>query len=264
MVNIGGEEGHTRAINFALHDPHEAVERHADGRGPFVPHERVSAIEVTERNAHLTVFGLAATGENMATNRGGQVRVEIEVIGVEGPGRVVFRDQHRDPAQPVPGPEGWSDQAGFNRRRGGIADHGLARARGSFHLAHRADVWTRQHELVVRIANEEATKGARVHAGGHAQGDASRAGIDLADMGKPFLHCQGGGRGPGRVIVAGEHDEQRVTAELQQAPARRIRKREQRAEARLDRVGDLFRAELAVARQSFGHLGETGNVDEQQ
>ncbi len=67
-----------------------------------------------------------------------------------------------------------------------------------------------------------------------------------------------------RVARSGEEQQERVTAELQQSAAGSVRDLEERLEAGADRVRDLFGADLAVTGQPFGHLGEPGDVDEQQ
>ena len=100
--------------------------------------------------------------------------------------------------------------------------------------------------------------------GGHAQHDATGAGVQPADVGEARLHAERGAGGALGVIGAGEEEEQRVAAELQQAAAGLVRDLEQRLEAGADRVGHLFGADLAVAGEPLGHLGEAGDVDEEQ
>ena len=62
----------------------------------------------------------------------------------------------------------------------------------------------------------------------------------------------------------GEQEQERVAAELQEAAAGSVRDLEQRLEAGADRVGDLLGADLAVAGEPLGHLGEPGDVDEEE
>ena len=129
----------------------------------------------------------------------------------------------------------------------------LARA---FHVGERADRGAGEQQLAVRVADEEALERAGVHAGRHAQHDAPGGGVEPADVGEPGLHAERGAGGPLGVAGAGEEEEQRVAAELQEAAAGLVRDLEQRLEAGADRVGHLFGADLAVAGQALGHLGE--------
>jgi hypothetical protein len=66
------------------------------------------------------------------------------------------------------------------------------------------------------------------------------------------------------VVVAGEEEQQRVAAELQEAATGLVRDLEQGLEAGPDGVGDLLGADLAVPGQALGHLGEAGDVDEEE
>ncbi len=64
------------------------------------------------------------------------------------------------------------------------------------------------------------------------------------------------------VVVAGEEDEERVAAELQEHAAFGVRDGEQFGEARADDVGELFGTDPALACESLRQAGEAGDVDE--
>jgi hypothetical protein len=65
-----------------------------------------------------------------------------------------------------------------------------------------------------------------------------------------------------RVLVAGEPQQQRVSPELDQAPAVPVRDGEESREDRPEDVRDLLGPHLAVTGQALGHLREPGDVHE--
>ena len=68
--------------------------------------------------------------------------------------------------------------------------------------------------------------------------------------------------GPGRLPVAGEEQQERVTAELDQLTAVARGDPEQGHEAPVDGLGQRLGPDLPVFCQSLRELGETGDVDE--
>jgi hypothetical protein len=102
-----------------------------------------------------------------------------------------------------------------------------------------------------------------VHAHRHPQLDRRRAGLDRAVRAQLIAHRHGARACSFGVSVAVEQEQQRVSAELQQAAALVVGDGEQTLEAASDRVGQLLRA-LAAAPpcEALGQLGETGHVDE--
>ena len=85
---------------------------------------------------------------------------------------------------------------------------------------------------------------------------------EATDHAERPAHLNGRQAGPGLVRLAREVDEQRVTAELEQAAAVGHGQVEKRDEAGVDRRGELLGARLPQTGQALGELGEPRNVDE--
>ena len=66
------------------------------------------------------------------------------------------------------------------------------------------------------------------------------------------------------MVVAFEQQQQRVAAELHQAAPRRIRGREQVAEAGTQRLGEFFCSLMPALGQPFRQRREAGDVDEDE
>ena len=101
-----------------------------------------------------------------------------------------------------------------------------------------------------------------MHSHRDAEHHEARRRLDPADGAQAEPHPDGRVRGERRVVVAGEQEQQRVAAELQETATRGVGDFEELLEARVDRVGDFFGADFAVTRQPLRHLGEAGDVGE--
>ena len=65
-----------------------------------------------------------------------------------------------------------------------------------------------------------------------------------------------------RVVVAGEEEQQRVTAELDEGPPVSVGNVEELLKAGIDAFGHLLGTHLPVPGQALGHVGEAGDVAE--
>ena len=107
---------------------------------------------------------------------------------------------------------------------------------------------------------------AAVHADRHPQHNLCFSDLDLAELAKAAPHRGGRAARPHRVLLVAplvvEQEHHRVAAELDERAAAPIRLGEQRREAGVDQVDQLFGALLAPAREALGQASEPGDVGE--
>ncbi len=114
----------------------------------------------------------------------------------------------------------------------------------------------------MRGADREEIESSRVHALRHLQRYLRARQLDPADVVERAAHSHRRRARARRVAVALEPQQERVAAELEQAGAVLVGDLQDRREAAADRVGDLFRALAALARELLGELREPGDVGE--
>ena len=112
------------------------------------------------------------------------------------------------------------------------------------------------------VADQEEIEVTAVDADRHAQRDPFSQHADLAHLAQGPAHAHGGLARPHLVVVAGEEDQQRIPAELEQATAVRVGDGQEVHETGADGLAELFGAHLAVRGQALGELGEPRDVDE--
>ena len=134
--------------------------------------------------------------------------------------------------------------------------------RRSLGLDGRRRSGTGDDELPVRVADEEQVEPSGVDADRDAQHDEAGGGVDAADDAQARPHGDRATCGAVGMPVAGEQEQHGVAPELQQAAAQRVGGGEELLEAGVDRVGNFLGTDLAVPREAFRHLGESGDVAE--
>ena len=234
----------------------------ASTRRPVALEDSVGAVEVQERDGRAAMLGVLAAVEQVPANRGRHVARDVDIAGNRrdrwklrrcDPAASATRSRRRAPDRDT-GPEACAGRGG--------AHHDLAGRRGPLGFDGRRRGRTGDDQLPVGLARREHVERARVQPHRDAEHDEPRRRLEPADRSQPVPHADRGMRGRQRVVVAGEQEQQRVAAELQETAARRVRDLEQLLEARVDRVGDFFRADLAVPSQPLRHLREARDVGE--
>ena len=111
-------------------------------------------------------------------------------------------------------------------------------------------------------ADGEEVELPRMHALRHPQRNRPIGHFDLSDRRQRVAHQHGRAACAHGVLVAVEPQQQRVSAELEEAATVRVRNREHRFEHVADRIGDLLGSDPASFGERFGQLREAGNIDE--
>ena len=249
-------------VDGGLHDAHDLVELGGERRVAVAFEDRVGAVEVQERDGRAAVLGVLAPVEEMPADRDRHEAGHVDRTGI---GRDDRLDRAAGPAA-IGG--GNPHRAQDPRLRAGssaavdVAHHDLTRGRAALRVDGRRRVAARHEELAVRVTDREEVEHTRVHTDRDAQHDQARRRLQPADGAQAVPHPDRRVRGAGGVVVAREQQQQGVAAELQQAAARRVCNGQQLLEARIDRVGDLFGADLAVPGEPLRHLREARDVGE--
>ena len=116
----------------------------------------------------------------------------------------------------------------------------------------------------MRFAYEEELESTCVEAGVHLQLNGTSRSPRPTDCSQRAAHVERGARRPGRVVLALVEQQQRVSAELEQPAASRVRHGEERGEGRVHHLGDLLRARFTPTGQALGHCREARDVDERE
>ncbi len=111
-------------------------------------------------------------------------------------------------------------------------------------------------------ADEEEVELAGVDPDRHAQGDEAGAGPDPADGAQRPLHRRRGPRGPNRVVLPVEEEQDRVATPFHEPGAVVVGRRQQLGEAGVQRVVELLGSHFPLAGQALRHLREARDVDE--
>ena len=146
----------------------------------------------------------------------------------------------------------------------GCAERDLARVRGRLGLDADRGIGTREHELAVDPADEEAVERAAVDADRHPQADRPGSGRAPAHGGQGLLHpdrCRAGALG---MVRAAEQQQDGVSAELQEVGMVGVGRPDQLAERGIDDAGDLLGALPSALRERLGQLGEPRDVGEDE
>ena len=107
------------------------------------------------------------------------------------------------------------------------------------------------------VANEEEVEEPAVDPHRHPQGDPLAQDGHAPDFPEGAPHLDGGTTGTRLMGLAGEEEQQRVAAELEQPAPVGDGQVEQGHEAGPDGGRELLRSHLPVPGQPFGQLGET-------
>ncbi len=155
-----------------------------------------------------------------------------------------------------------AERCGVKLGCGRVAHGDLACLGRVLHLHGDDGVGAGDDQLAVPAADEEEIEVAAVDPDVHPQLDGADRGVERSQRGERVAHPPGRGAGPSGMGLAGEEEEQRVAAELDEPAAELVGDREEAAEGRAHHVGHLFGAEAALRREPLRHRGEAGHVDE--
>ena len=114
----------------------------------------------------------------------------------------------------------------------------------------------------MEVSAQEEVEQAAVDPDGHAQIDLPRRRRRLADPLQAPTHPRRRPRGPRRVVLPIEQQQDGVASPLDQPGAVLVGDREELGEGRVQDVVELFEAHLPLAGEALGHLGESGDIDE--
>ena len=101
-----------------------------------------------------------------------------------------------------------------------------------------------------------------VDTGRHAELHPRARDLEAARSPELLAHRDRGAAGPCFVTGPGEQQQERVAAELQEAPALGVRDREQLGEAAPDAVGEVLGTDLSALGQPLREIREARDVDE--
>ena len=228
----------------------------------------VGAVEANERHRHLFQLAGTVAAVEHRTELGRQQLGDVLVASGEQAvdGGLGFLDG-RHTAEPQPRRSialTVNDPCRGQGRCKRVVDERFTCVRRRFELRHcRArrpghdEGPARRAEQVVRLRT--AGEAAR-----HAESRVAQRRDDATVVGHEPEHRRGGRRGASMMVVAREEHDHRVAAELQHIAAEPEDLVDQSVEDRVQHVVDVLRTAAAEARQSFGQLGETGDVEERQ
>ena len=261
VVDVGPEERDLVLLDRRLHGPDDGVEPFGQiARAPAL-HDPVGAVEVEEGHRRGAVLGFPSALQEMVADGGRNIGSEIDPPGVrgrDGQGGERAGGGAEQEALAELGPTA----PGRQEIRGGCAHDDPAGGGRSFGR-HRGRRGRPGHDqFAVRSPDEEQMERAGVDADGDAEHHPPGRGVEASGRPQPGAHPNGGVGRPRGVPLAGEEQEHGVAAEFDQAATAPVGDVEELFEAGVDGIGHLLGPDLAVAGQSFRHLGEPGDVAE--
>jgi hypothetical protein len=261
-VDVGGEQGDVLRVGRGLDRAQQPVERLRRGVDAFAGDQGVGPLEAQERDRHRPVLGRPAAGEDVRAH--GQRQARGDGVGVKHRACAARQDLAPDRAigEQHAGALARAERLGRQPRGRFGREQDLARGRLGLHRAKARPARPGGQQLGVRRADREERERAAVHALRHLQHDLGAGQRDAAHARELVAHRERRAARALEVALAGVPQQQRVAAELEQAPAGVVGDRQDRAERAADEVGDLLGALAALRRQLLGQLGEPRNVDE--
>ncbi|GIU89336.1 MAG: hypothetical protein KatS3mg010_0435 [Acidimicrobiia bacterium] len=168
------------------------------------------------------------------------------------------------PRSRYPRPFRLADAAARERGCDRVGHQDLAALGGMLCSGGSARYGSGHDELVVRTAGAEEVHRSAVHADRHAQRDPADRGRDARGLAERGAHLDGGAAPLCGRLVALEHEQQRVAAELEQAAAPLVGELEHRAEDAVEYLCQFLGTDAPSAGKSFRQVGEAGDVDEDE
>ena len=259
-VDVALEEGHAVLARRALHGADELVHGRRGGVEAVLGEHAGEPVEAQERDRRLAVLRLDRACADGRAHRHRDAEREVEALdgGQRLAERIRLRLQPQQDAAALLLPEHARRQGGGGRAR----EEDVAGLRGVLELDRAARLRPAHDQLAVRVADEEEVEAAAVEADVHAQRDRADGGLGPADRAQHPPHHVGRACRPPLVLRAREEEQQRVAAELQQAPAVGVGDVQQVPEGRVHDLVHLLGALLALSGQALGHGREAGDVDE--
>ena len=219
----------------------------------------VGARQLDERDADMAVLDVAARDREMLAQRAGDVQLEV------APGDVGRRRHDaRSGLEPVHQPcavAGFAEPCGVDERGRLGADQDLS---GDGEILELEDAGRRRpadDQLAMRPLGEEEVAGAGMDSGRHPQLDRADGALCRPHLLDRPLHVGSGAAGALGVALAGEQQQERVAAELEDVAPVPLGDADQVVEDRGDPLDELLGACLAVDGEALRERGEPRDVD---
>ena len=264
-IDVGGEERDLVLLRRRLHDVHKvdgAPRRSRQARSrsiiASVPSKWTNAI-VTGRCSERS-----AAGKDVRAHGGGQAiaRASPRASSAAAPAATSPRMPGGSRRRSIPAPRASpTHELGRNAAVSGLTMISPATAQCS-NCDEAAPRGADREELEMGRAHREEMEASRMHALRHSQRDLGTGNFDPADVAQRAAHQDRRAAGARGVTIALEPQKQGIAAELEQAAAVLVGDGQDRLETASDRLGDLFGALAALAREPLGQFRESGDVHE--
>jgi hypothetical protein len=259
-VDVALEERHLVLVARGLHRGDELVHGGSGGVDPLAVEQAREPAEAQERDRRLAVLRLDHPGGHRGAHGGGHADRQVEPVDRREQlalhlGRRLEPQEHAAALRVA-------ELARLEGDRGRAREQDVAGLGRVLELDRPPGLGPADDQLAVGRAREEEVEVAAVQADVHAQRHLPDGRVRPADRAQHPAHPVRRARAAPLVPRAREEEQEGVAAELQEAAAVRVRDVEQMPEGRVHDLVHLLRASLALSRQTLGHRGEAGDVDE--
>ncbi len=264
-VDVGLQEADLELVAGGPDVRDELVDRVGDRLEALRGEQRVDAVEAQERGRDHAVLGLRLAAGDVCAHLAREELLDRRLRRADGElgraGLAALRGGGEQEAGAALGAEPDLGHARGGRGR----DRDLARVGPLLHRGHGGRRRAGDDQLAVRrAAGEDQVDLAGVHPLRHPQRDLAGRGLQRAERAQAPAHAEGGAARALDVVGPVEEQQQRVAAELQQAPVVAVGLREQLGEGRAEHVDELLGPLAAALGEALGELREAGDVGEEQ